>query len=437
MQAEKICKTIHQYNQRPVSEEDMEKLLEIAADYRQVKNYVYERYGGIKSLSKLYPGYTVQNEMTESGLRGQLGMPSVYFYRAVFDALGDIKSQWTRTKKKVLGLVGKNERFRAEEKHYLRFVLKVSNAFEAILEQKEMKLPKELEKRYAVLAEQVDTEKLQKYLCRQVRKYHVKQHAEYADGFAVTERAYRYGEHGIYLAVKEKRKRIFIPLTDGNAYKCQLYVKLLPKENNIEIKVPIQMSVKQHPDYQNVIGIAIGMKTMFTTDEGHVYGARLGELSEEYALWMQEKMIRRSKEKKNNTGRKKYDAKRQRLEERLHSYMNHEINRLLQEEKPRLIYIPKLPKPQAGGVDKKMNYLAGRWQRGYVKKRLLQKCRERGVKLTEVFAKDISRVCSQCGAEGIKKEGMFSCKICGYQIEEKTNTAGNVKRRGQEGKQSS
>lgn len=61
----------------------MRKLQEIAEDYRAVKNYVYQRYGGIKSLSKIYPGYTVQNEMTASGLRASLGLPSVYFYLAV------------------------------------------------------------------------------------------------------------------------------------------------------------------------------------------------------------------------------------------------------------------------------------------------------------------------------------------------------------------
>lgn len=37
MQTEKICKTIHQYNRESVSKKDMEKLLEIASNYRQVK----------------------------------------------------------------------------------------------------------------------------------------------------------------------------------------------------------------------------------------------------------------------------------------------------------------------------------------------------------------------------------------------------------------
>ena len=105
---EKICKTVHQYSKEPIPETDMQKLMEIAEDYKKVKNYVYSRYGGIRSLSKLNPGYTVQNEMTRSGLRAELAMPSVYFYLAVFDALGDIKSQWTRTKSKLLKLIAVN-----------------------------------------------------------------------------------------------------------------------------------------------------------------------------------------------------------------------------------------------------------------------------------------------------------------------------------------
>lgn len=133
MPQDKICKTIRQYNKESIAVEDMRKLLDIAEDYRKVKNYVYNRFGGLGSLSKLYPGYTVQNEMTSSGYREKLGLPSVYFYLAVFDALGDIKSQWTRTKTKLTRQISRNENLTEEEKHYLRFVIKVSNAFEAAL----------------------------------------------------------------------------------------------------------------------------------------------------------------------------------------------------------------------------------------------------------------------------------------------------------------
>ena len=182
MPSETIYKTIHQYSKLPVSAEDMGKLLEIAKDYRRVKNYVYARYGGIGSLGKIHPGYTVQNEMTKSGLRAELGLPSVYFYLAVFEALGDVKGQWGRTKGKLLELLGRNERFTAEEKHYLRFLLKVGNAFEAVLNQKPPELPEKIKKQYAALAETVEVDRLNRYLCRQVRKYHIRPHADAAKG---------------------------------------------------------------------------------------------------------------------------------------------------------------------------------------------------------------------------------------------------------------
>lgn len=129
MPLEQIYKTVHQYSKIPATEEDMEKLVEIAEDYRKVKNYVYARFGGITGLSKLYPGYTVQNEMTASGYREVLGLPSVYFYLAVFDALGEIKSRWTKTKEQVKKQISKNENFTEDEKHYLYFIVKVNNAF--------------------------------------------------------------------------------------------------------------------------------------------------------------------------------------------------------------------------------------------------------------------------------------------------------------------
>ena len=430
MPTERVCKTIHQYNREPIKEADMEKLQEIAEDYRKVKNYVYSRYGGISSLSKIYPGYTVQNEMTGSGYRETLGMPAVYFYLAIFDALGDIKSQWTRTKTKISKLINQNEGFTEEDKHYLRFLLKVSNAFEEVLNQKPVELPNTVQKQYIKVSSKVDAEKLNKYLCRQVRKHHVKLHTDRADGFAIAERAYRYADHGIYISIKEKRKRVFVLLTDNNQYKCQLRMKLYPQERRIEIKIPVNVSIHDHKEYRNEVGVAVGLYTMMTTDEGHRYGEELGKFQLEYSEWIRMQTDSYRRNKKDNPGRKKYYAKKRRMEERLHCYINQELNRLLREEKPKTIFIVKLPKPQAGGHNKKINYVVGQWQRGYIRKRLTQKCKEQSVEIVEVLGKDISNECSECGAIGMKTEGRFHCPACGYEMEEKVNTARNVKKRG-------
>lgn len=442
MPRDTICKTVHQYNKTRLSPEDMAKLREIAEDCRRVKDHVYRRYGGIKGLGKIYPGYTVQNEMTASGLRQELGLPSVYFYLAVFDAVNDIKGQWENTKSEVLRLVGKNENLTEEEKHYIRFLLKVSNAFEAVLNQKDIELPESIQKQYVKLAEQVNGDKLNRYLCRQVRKVRGKRSRAIpngkADGFAIAERAYRYGENeglnGIFVSIKERRKRIFIPLTDSNRYASQLYIKLYPEEKRLEINVPIRVTVCRHEDYQNQVGISMGMYTMLTTNQGHAYGEELGKYQTEYAEWIRQQAMSYSRNRENNPGRKKYSAKKKRWEEQLHSYINHELNRFFREEKPERIYAVRLPKPMGGGLNRKINHSVGLWQRGYIRSRLIQKCREQSVEYVEVLGKDISRECSCCGSAGEKKDGLFCCGACGQTVEEKQNTARNVLKRGMEGR---
>lgn len=432
MAQNKVCKTVRQLNREPVSEADMRRLMEIAEDFCSVKNYVYQRYGGIRSLNKIYPGYTVQNEMTKSGLRVQLGMPSVYFYLAVFDALGDIKSQWTRTKAEISRRLSRNEGFTDEERHYLRFLLKAGSAFGQVLNGIQVSLPDSMQAQYETLAADVDAGRLHRYLRRQVRRCHVPLHTGSALGFSLAERAYRYGDHGIYITAKERRRRIYIPLTDSNCYKRQLYMKLHPKENRVEILVPVDVGVRSHEDYSGQVGIAIGMYVMLTTDEGNRYGEEFGRLQLSYADWLRTQSCVYQKNRADNPGRKKYLAKKRRYEEQLHSYINHELNRFLQMEKPGVVYLPKLPKPQAGGADRRINYSVSVWQRGYIRSRLALKCRQESVELVEVFGKGISCECSTCGAEGIKKDGVFCCPSCGYEEDEKTNTARNARKRGQQ-----
>ncbi len=426
-----VCKTICQYSKGAISAEDMQKLMEIAADYGKVKNYVYQRYSGIQSLSKLYPGYAVQNEMTKSGLRESLGLPSVYFYLAVFDALRDIKVQWSRTKSTVQKRVNRNANFTEEEKHFLRYLIKVSNAFTSVLDGSELKLPKDMQRQYDLLASRVNVRKLENYLRRQVRKMPLKLHTDVMDRFAIAERAYRYGDHGIYISVKEKRKRIFIPLTDNNCYTRQLQIRLYPEQSKIELRVPVEKTVKRHEDYNRHVGLSMGILTMFVTDEGHTYGENLGFYQTQLSDWLREQSSIYIKNRAANPGRKKYESKKHRLEEQLHSYINQELNRFLKTEKPEVIYLPKLPRPGATGPVKKINYTTTTWQRGYIKSRLAQKCREQSVELVEVFGKDISNLCSQCGIRGNKKENIFTCPFCGYQADQKKNAAQNARLRGE------
>lgn len=430
-----LCKTIRQYNKEQISKADMEKLMEIAEDYRKVKNYVYQRYSGPTSLTKLYPGYTIQNEMTKIGLRGELGLPSVYFYLAVFEALGDIKTQWTMVKTNISRLAGQNENFSQEEKHYLRFLLKIPGAFEAVLNRQEIVLQGDMKKQYEYLVNgdgehHPDIKKVHNYLCRQVRKKKANLNADKAKGFAVSHKAYRYEDHGIYLSSKEKRKRIYIPLTDNNQYQSQLYIKLYPDRGDVEIHVPIQVTVREHPDYMGQVGLSLRMKVMLTTDQGHEYGEDFGRYHMDYAEWVRMQTKSYHLNRSQNPGRKKYIRRKRQYEEQLHSYINQELNRFFRTEKPKILYLPKLPGPSINSTNKKINHSVTLWQRGYIRSRLEQKCREQSVKIVEVLGKDISNVCSVCGSFGQKVDGMFFCGSCGRNLPDRLNAAQNAKKRG-------
>lgn len=434
MSRETLYKTVYQYNKTPIPAGDMARLQEIAEDCRKVRNYVYDRYGGIGGLTKIYPGYTVQNEMTKSGLRERLGLPSVYFYLSIFDALGDIKSQWTRTKSRIEKNIQANGGLSPEDRHYLRFVMKQSRCFEAVLEGREPDLQKDWKETYESLCAKVNTYKLDQYLRRQVRRHLVKPHTDTAEGFTVSPKAYRYADHGIYLSMKENRQRLFVPLTDNNHYNRQVYIRLCPKEGNVILNVPVEVKMRHPAGYDGAIGLAVGMRCMFVTDKGETYGKRYLEYQSAITEYVRERLPRHRRNAVGNPGMKKYNAGKARLETTLHSYVNAEINRMLETEKPGIIYLPKLPAVAKAGVNKKVNATVSMWQRGFVKSRLLQKCRERSVEVVEVFGKGISTECSRCGAEGVKKENLFRCPSCGLEVPERQNTAMNVLKRGQAGK---
>ncbi len=432
MPQETIFKTAYQYSKEPVAKADMERLLEIAKDYRSVKNHVYSRYSGISSLAKIYPGYTVQNEMTRSGLREQLGMPSVYFYMAIFDALGDIKSLWAHTKAKVEKNIRLNENLTAQDRHYLRFVMKQSQCFEAILTGGQISLPREWNEAYEKARSGVDEHRLNQYLRRQVRRHLKQPHTEAAQGFTVSPKGYRYGNHGIYISMKEKRSRLFIPLTDNNRYDRQVYVRLQPESGKVTISVPLEVKPKRNREYQGEVGLALGMRCMLVTDTGQTYGERFLEYQSALADYIRDKTPGHRRNAANNPGKQKFNAKRARLEAALHTYINAEINRMLEVEKPRVVYLPKLPGTSRAGVNKRINASVAMWQKGYVRSRLAQKCAERSIELREVFGKGISTECSRCSSAGEKAEGTFRCPACGLELPERVNAARNALRRGQE-----
>lgn len=172
------------------------------------------------------------------------------------------------------------------------------------------------------------------------------------------------------------------------------------------------------------------MSAMLTTDEGQIYGEKLGIYQTEFSTWVRQQVGKYNANRNAEPGRKKYNARKHRMQEFLHSYINMELNRFLREEKPKTVCLPKLPPPKGSGFKASINYSAVMWQRGYIRARLEQKCREQSVELIKVYAKDISRECSRCGAPGHTENREFRCPVCGYRADIKVNAAKNAKKRG-------
>ena len=424
-----ITKTVRQYSAAPIPPDIMEKLQAVASGYCAVKNYVYRRYGGIRSMEKLHPVYTVQNEMTKTGLRQALGLSGASFYPAVFEALVDIRNQWDKEKSVVGKRIRENEAFSDADRHYLRFLLSIDSIFAAVLNRQSFEVSERIWDRYKELSRSVDISRLENYLRRQIRKIHAWPRTGAADFFVATIDGYRYADHGIYLATTERRKRVFVPLTDNNRYTRQIEVRLFPEDKRIELRVPIEVRVRKHADYRAELGLAMGMKVMLTTHEGYTYGEDIEKYQQDLTVWMREEHDKYQKNHLANPGRKKYEAEKRRREEHLHSYINKEINRLLRTEKPRIVCIMKFPQGNQRYGEKSVSYSIRSWQRGYIRKQLMQKCKENAVEFVEVFGKGIGVECSQCGSIGIREDGIFSC-ACGHSVPEKQNAAQNAKKRG-------
>lgn len=440
----KICKAIHQYSKGKISNENMDILMEIGHGCMVTKNYIYQRYGGIKSLEKLYPGYTIETEVKAAGFREKIGLPSVYFSAAMDRALGDIRIMWSQVKSGINDAASKNERFSPEDRHYIRFVIKVSGCFESILNGKPVSVPKEMLPRYEnILAELGDrseerVKNLNRYICRQTRKRLRKQHTDNETYFAIKMRGYRYGEldgvHGIFLTTKVNRKRIFIPLTDTNVYDRTLDIKLNPQKRTMEIIVPLFVNTRQHDDYTNEIGISLGLWNMITTSTGNVYGSAFGKMQNEISDYILKEMRQNGKVKISNT--KKYMAYKAKMDAALKNYVNMEINRMLEKEKPKIIYMAKLPRnPGMSMKGTGDTYFLRMWKKGFVTERIQWKCQNNGIKITEVIGKGISTDCSVCGQKGYIEGENFKCSTCGFEENKKINGARNALNRGKTGKQ--
>lgn len=437
---DKPMKTVKQYS-RKLSSEVIGQFLEIAEDFGKTKNYVHKRFSGIKSLNMLGTGYDVMAAMRKSGLRQQLNCPSTYFDCAVLDAARDIKSVWALLRLDLRKIVEKNNNLTVDEKRYIYYIFDHDNLYYSVLNRK---TTDSLNPKF----QELGVNRLNNLIRRMTRKHkpNIEVISKNYNIFKAAPNGYRYDDNGIYLASKQKRKRIFIPLRDNRIFLGKV-ITFLINEDYIELRIPIEVKVKYHEDYVNTVFISIGYNDMFTLSNGNMYGKSLGDFVSPALDDINAKKSQRGKiigaiaKKKdvgdrktadrmsaNNLGTKKLEEKKRRDRARITGFINTEINRMLKSEKPCKIVIVKKPPRNLSGFNKKTRIRFTGGYDGYIRKKLKSKCSENNILMQEIGVKGIGKLCCTCGSEGSRSGNYFKCDFCQTRILYTLNSAKNIEK---------
>ena len=432
-----ITKTVWQYS-KPLPEETMEFLKGIAVDYSKVKNYIYKRYGGIKSLNRLTPAFDIMSEVRHSGLRTQLELPSAYFGPAVIDAVADIKGMWGMLKNKIGTLITANENLSDADRIYLRTVMRLNKIYAAVLNNQEYEMPRNAK------GLEIDVKRLNRLLCRLTRKHLTKLEIGSTDYFCVGSNGYTYKARPIYIVSRTPKQRIELPLKDSNI--CKRQIRICIRKDYAALALPVEAKIKKHQDYGNTVYIHIGYQDMFTLSNGNVYGQSLGGMTSVETQRLTDKNRERARIraayqqslengnnkkadslKNHNLGTLKYDKQKEKERAKTEAFINTEINKMLAAEKPNRIVITKPITINKAKLPKKSsNRKIVRSFNGYIRDRLLYKCRIHSIELIEINSKGTGNICSQCGAEGKRLQDGFHCTECGYKSKASLNGAKNI-----------
>ena len=439
---ETYTKNVRQYS-RKLPPDTMEFLRWLVGAYAKVKKTTYERYGGIGSLGKLTPGYTVLNEMRFSGMRQELGMPAVYYELAILDALAAIKGRWGVLRGTLKRLAAFHEGFTKEDRTYIYTILKWGSVYAAILQGESYEEPK------LVKGLSVNRQRLNNWLRRQTRKHLGRIQVMREAGFTISPKGgYSYKNGVMRIAGRRPRKRVEIPLRDGRRFSRQLHVEV--KEDYVVLTAPVSKESSLPEGWTNEICVHIGNVDALTLSNGHVYGEGLNKLTDaeterldaknrlrnqyrtaEREALAEGKPIKATAISSNNLGTLKYQRQKERNRAKTESFINAALNQMLLKERPCRIVITHPVKVGKGGrLAKSAQRKLSRSFRGFIRDRLREKCEERSIELVKIPSKGTGSICSACGEEGKTSEGnRFQCSHCGYEATASLNGARNIEKK--------
>ena len=420
-------KTVKQYSYL-IEKNVIKELLLIGNRYKKVKNYVYARFSGIRSLLLVQNDRKIRDVWVKSEFANQWKLPARYWKLALTEAIGNIKTNWTTIKKKIREHAKANEHLTNTDLHYIRYILKADHLYYQVLNRIPFEVPKKFQDK------ELNRTYLHNLICRYTRKYkgRIPRVNETKHSFSVDTGLYRYKQGTIHLTSLRKGKRIAIPLTEKNEYHSTLKIIVNAIRHTIEVHCPIDTKIRKIKG-DNVIGIDKGYRYLFATSTDHMYGEKLSMyLSEEterlkqvnasrnrfYALYrMYKKQGNETKANRilqHNLGKRKYQKNKKKHDGQVKSYINEQLNRLIQEEQPKEIIMEQLDFVSWNArYPKHVKRKLCRWLKGYIRERVEYKCELYDIVYTNINPAYTSKICHNCCAFGKRNGDTFVCKQCG------------------------
>ncbi len=238
-------------------------------------------------------------------------------------------------------------------------------------------------------------------------------------------------------------------------------IQLIKKLDVYELRVCREALCKPERTEGEIVGFDTGYTEVAALSNGAFIGQKFGEKLTRYSdyckekgqkrnkLWAKAKELESSaKEKdrrkaqnifKHNLGRKKHNAKYRRAQDSIKQEINKAINSIVQGKgdgldgvKVKELVIEKLSAHMGKTRSKNWNRRLSSWARGYIRQCLEQKCKQFGIRLTQVNACHSSRVCPACfypSKENRVSTDRVKCRQCGYEGHADTCAAKEILRR--------
>lgn len=425
---------------------NIEELYYIAKRYTTVKNYVYSRYSGINSMGILFDyKRQIRDVWVKTKFAEQWKLPARYWKLALDEAISNIKTEWWNINNRVKSAVLKNANITKDERIFILYILKSDELLQNILTCKNLIRPetiKELSIR-------------EKYIFNLIRRYirQYKGNIPYSyksTSFMIDADMYKYSytdeQLNIFIQGINRGKRIEVTLKDKNIHKGNL--RIIMKDNSLEIHRAKEIKVKESLREGKVVGIDKGYRCLIATSENSFYGENLNEFlsketerlnnvnSKRNKLWalMKKYEAEGNVIKANNIlfcnfGKKKYNNKKQLFDSKVKSYINKELSRFIHTDNPSEIIFEDLSFVNwTDRYPKHVKRKLSRWIKGYIQERINYKASLEGIMITEVNPAYTSQFCHKCGALGKRSNEVFECSNCG-KIHADFNASCNIKAR--------